>query len=575
VKEILLISALFFSFVIKESFAQTSMIAKSAEDDANKIALYKNRCEIIDSLLVNKEYNLGCYTNYHHYGPTSKRSRSAGPIKIANYNLLHPGTSKALFKDYAIVASIMDQYDVVAGLELLATVGRDEQNNQAVVQLLTTSQAQVEKLRQQKTKLKDIAKIKELDEKIAKLLVDTDKAYDLYRAPGYLRILQELKKLDPSWSLILSPRGDSALIGSVEELVGYYYRANKVSPANNPHCAEVAGVDSGAPVACFITLTKDFMGKDYLKHFARRPFMASFKANGKKFTLIATHVVFTYSGDAEAEKDLMQKTFEVETYKNLGQGINGANFARFAEVKNTLEFMNRFRERYKDEKIMFMGDMNLVSSNAYWPEILKSFPGGELLIKEETTLSPTRYMITMKETQGVANDYDHFILDKKAFSECNDGEVYNYYKEGIYKDIETRYIIRKEVVGDTLPKRNKTIDDINELEHMFAVRTTNEDNVIEGDIPPVDDPATVKLEYPLTPAGQSKMDRFAANFEKYLTNLMTVKNNEVVADDFQIKERVEGIRRRVFLRQLTNPFYYRFMQEVVSDHFPVALTCNF
>lgn len=574
-KEIFLISSILLAFIVKEGIAVAANAPKSAADDVDKIAYYQNRCETIGTIIVNKEYPLGCYSNYNHYGSATKKTHRNGPIKIANYNLLHPGTSKALFKDYALVASVMNQYDVVTGLELLTTVGRDELNNLAVVDLLVNSKDMVAKLREQKLKLKDPAKIKELDLKITKLIADTDTAYDLYRAPGYLKILQELKKLDPSWSLILSPRGDSALAGSVEELVGYYYRAATVSTAINPHCAATAGLNAGPAVACFITLTKEFMGKDVLKHFARRPFMASFKANGKKFTLVANHVVFTYSGDADAEKDLMMKTFGVETYKNLAQGINGANFARFAEVKNTLEFMNQYRLKYNDEKIMYMGDTNLVSNNPYWPEILKSFPGGELLINEPTTLSPSRYILSTKETNGVANDYDHFILDKKAFSECNDGEVYNYFNEGINKEIEKRYIIRKEVAGMKFKLTPQEKQELANLEKLNNEPLSADDNVVDGDIPPVDDPATVKLEYPLTTNGQSKMDKFAAQFEKYLTGLRTIKNNEVVPDDFQITERVEGLKRRVFLRQLTNPFYYRYMQEVLSDHFPVALTCNF
>ena len=221
---------------------------------------------------------------------------------------------------------------------------------------------------------------------------------------------------------------------------------------------------------------------------------------------------------------------------------------------------------------MFMADTNLISNNIFWPEILKAFPGGQLLITEPTTLSPTRYMSTGKETFGLANDYDHFILDKSTFSECNDGEVYNYYNENIYKDIESRYIIRKEVVG--LSKKNFNFNiQTYEAEHILGL--DSEDSIVEdGDIPPVDDPATIKLEYPLTPAGQSKMDKFVAGFDKYLTNLYTVKRNEVVQDDFQVQERLEGLKRRVFLRQLTNPYYYRFTQEILSDHFPVSITCK-
>ncbi|MEA9356905.1 hypothetical protein SHI21_11840 [Bacteriovorax sp. PP10] len=571
-KKFLLISSLLCISVVKANILDVPA-QKSPEDDAAKISEYQDRCEAIKALIVNKEYALDCYTNYNHYGPTSNAVRSTGALKIANYNLLHPGTSKALFKDYTLIAKIMNRYDIVAGLELLATVGRDEQNNRSVLELIQGSADMVTKLRQQKSKLKDSLKIQEMDVKIVKLINDTRTAYDLYRAPGYLRVLTELKKLDPSWALILSPRGDSALAGSVEELSGYFYRSNAATPTVNPHCKEVADTGGGTPYACLITLTEDFMGKDLAKHFARRPFMASFKAKGKTFTLVTSHMVFTYSGDEEAEKDLMQKTFGVDSYKELGGGINSTNFARYAEVKNTLTFMDLYRKKYKDNRIMFMADTNLISNNIYWPEILKAFPGGQLLINEPTTLSPARYMSNGKETNGVANDYDHFILDKTAFFECNDGEVYNYYNENIYKDIESRYVIRKETVG--LKKKNFNFNiETYEAEHVLGLDSEDSAIVEDGDIPPVDDPATIKLEYPLTPAGQSKMDKFVSGFDKYLTNLYTVKRNEVVGDEFQVQERLEGLKRRVFLRQLTNPYYYRFMQEVLSDHFPVAITCK-
>ena len=572
-REFYLITALLFSFATWAS--ETHL--KGAQDDADKISEYRERCETINTLIVKNSFKLGCFSNYNHYGPTSLPSRLTGAFKIANYNLLHPGTSKALFKDYGLVAKVMNQYDIVAGLELLATVGHDEQNNRAVLEFIRNSPAMLEKLRQQKAKIKNAIKLQEISFKIDKLLSDTREAYDLYRSPGYYKVLIELKKLDPSWSLILSPRGDAAIEGSVEELAGYYYRASAVTPAVNPHCQEVADADAGTPYACFITLTKDFMGKDLHQYFSRRPFMATFKAKNTIFTLVTSHIVFTYSGDEESQKNLLRDTFGNEDYKKLGPGINAANFARYAEVKNTLDFMNRFKTKYNDKKIMFMADMNLVSNNVFWPEVLKSLPGSELLVKEPSTLSPGRYLANGKETNGVANDYDHFILDKNEFKNCNDGEVYNYYKEGINKEIESRYVIRKEIVG--LTKKDFEPEYTNDLQKMLQIGssplTEEEQPILDGDIPPTDDPAPIKLEYPLTPAGQSKMDKFVSAFGKQLTAMKTVKNNEVVPDDFQITERLQGMNRRVFLRQLTNPYYFRFTQEVLSDHLPVALTCKF
>lgn len=538
-------------------------LTKSLEDDAVKIAQYQAKCEANETLVVDKAYEVGCFTNYNHYFPSKKIIKNSQSIRIANYNLLHPGTSKALFKDYGMVAKIINQYDIVSALELLAVVGRDEQNNRAVLEFIIDAPNVQAKLKAERLKLKDATKIQEIEIKIAKHYNDTRAAYDLYRAPGYLKILKELKKLDPSWALLLSPRGDSALVGSVEELTGYFYRGSTATPTINPHCKEYAEEGAGTPYACFINLTQSFMGRDLVQHFARRPFMASFKVNTTKFTLVTSHVVFTYSGDEDATKDLLKKTFSVESLDELGPGINLSNFARFAEVKNTLEFMERYKSKYKDPKIMFLSDMNLVSKNVFWPEVLKAFSGSELLITEASTLSPTRYLSTGKETNGIANDYDHFVLDKKSFPGCDNGEVYNYFQKGIIKEIEQKYVIRQEIVG----LRNKSFN--------FGPEAPIESEILEGDVPPVDDPATVKLEYPLTPKGQSKMDKFVMNFDKYLNSLQTIKNNQIVPDSFQVTERLDGLRRRVFLRQLTNPFYHRFMQEVLSDHFPVALTCRF
>lgn len=564
VKTLLSLVVLIASMIASAETVEEFVSTKTPEIDQAKIAEFQKRCENISSLVVKKAFKLDCFTNYNHYGPTSKKfPATSGNVKIANYNLLHPGTSKALFKDYALVAKIMNRYDIVAGLELLATVGHDEQNNKAVLAFLGSAPETLSKLLEEKASTTGFVRLQELNSRIDRLSNNIQKAYDLYRSPGYYKVLEELKKLDPSWSLILSPRGDSALSGSVEELVGFYYRASVATPAVNPHCKEVMGVGAGSPVACFISLDKKFMGKDLLQHFARRPFMASFKVGSDKLTLVTSHVVFTYSGNEALEKDLMMKTFGVENYKDLGKGINTSNFARYAEVKNTLDFMNRYRKKYNDRKIMFLADMNLVSNNAFWPEVLKALPGSEVLNDEGSTLSPARYTAKGEETNGVANDYDHFIMQTDDFSACSGTDVYNYYEEGIYGDIENRYVIREEVAGlsgDLLTRTN--------------VRWNEIKAPLEGDVPE-DDVEDVDYDYPLTSAGRAKMDKFTASTSRYLKGLYTIKRNEIVPDDFQIKERLDGLRKRVFLRQLTNPYYYRFMQEVLSDHFPVSISCKF
>ncbi len=536
---------------------------KNAADDKTKIEEYNQACQVIDTLLVRKQFKVDCFSNYQHFGPTTKtNSTSNGQIRIAGYNLLHPGTSKALFKDYNLVAKIMNQYDVVSALELLGTVGHDEVNNQAVLDFLRSSPQLQQELKNLKAKTADKDKKKEIEMRFQKLLADTKTAYTLYRAPGYFKVLTALKNLDPSWSLLLSPRGDSALAGSVEELVGFYYRANKVNPAINPHCNEFKDNRAGPAYACIINLSSSFMGKNFTQSYARRPFMASFTSGNMKFSLMSNHVVFTFSGDEEASKNLMKNVFGVETPAELGNGVNASNFARFAEVKISLSFMNKYRNKYNDKNIMFVSDTNLQASIPFWEEILKSFPGGSRLIDEPTTLSPTRYNSDMQETNGVANSYDHFVLDKSAFPSCSNGEVYNYFKYSIESDIEKTYMIRGLQANNTL--RLKSFTGFNEDVGVL----------VGGDVPPEDDTLPTKLDYPLTSAGQDRMNRIVTNFSNMLQRNLTVKKNEVVADDFLIQERIDGIKRRIFLNQLTNSFYYRFYQELLSDHFPVSITCK-
>jgi hypothetical protein len=222
--------------------------------------------------------------------------------------------------------------------------------------------------------------------------------------------------------------------------------------------------------------------------------------------------------------------------------------------------MNRFRKKYNDNNIMFVADTNLTANNAYWSEILKSFPGGSLLINEATTISPPRYSSDGKDTLGVASAYDHFVLDKSAFPSCDEGQVYNYYKSDIEADIEKVYMIRAPL---QIPFRNKMFEPFDDGGVLVG-----------GDIPSDDTPLPAKLDYPLTAAGQAKIDRWISLYTTQLNGTQTVKKNEVIADDFQVKERIDGFKRRVFMNQLTNAFFYRFYQEVLSDHFPVSITCK-
>lgn len=520
-----------------------SIKTKTVEDDQLKTNTSIKTCKTIDSLIVKKQFKIECFSNYQHYEPTTKSHQTKGHLKIAGYNLLHPGTSKSLFKDYSLVAKLMNNYDIVSGLEILGTIGHDEVNNKAVLELIDSGPKLLAELETQKTQTTNEEKIKEIELKLIKLKADIENASSLYRAPGYLKILTALKSLDPSWGLILSPRGDGAFAGAVEEMVGFFYRANSVTPITNPHCEEFKDDRGGIPYGCIINLGPKFMDKDYTNDFARRPFIASFKSGSLKFSLVSMHVVYTFSGNENEQKKILNDSFGVDSLDGLGQGITIDNFARFAEVKTTLHFMDRFRSKYDDKNIMLISDTNLTADIPYWEEALKNFSGGSLLLTDPSTLSPQRYNSNGVETMGVASSYDHFVFDKTSFPNCDDGEVYNYYKSDINNDIEKKYMIR--------PRKLPSAQD-----------KSGEEN------------APHALDYPLTNAGKEKMDQMVNAYALELKQEKTVKNNSIVDDNFQVKERIDDFKRRVFLNQLTNAFYYRFYQEILSDHFPVSITCK-
>lgn len=152
-------------------------------------------------------------------------------------------------------------------------------------------------------------------------------------------------------------------------------------------------------------------------------------------------------------------------------------------------------------------------------------------------------------------------MDKTTFPNCSNAEVYNYFQSPIISSINSLYTIRGLQFNGL---RLKKFDEINEDRGVL----------IGGDVPPEDDQIPTKLDYPLTSAGQSRMDSLVGNYNKYLQSLFTVKRNVVVSDDFLINDRTDGFKRRIFLNQLTNNFYYRYVQEILSDHFPISISCK-
>lgn len=525
--------------------------AVSDKEDFERRVFYKEKCREIKKYSVGTSFSVDCFHNYHHYNSKSHsynysatEALSRKQLKVAEYNLWHPGSLRSGFKDIPFVAKIMNRWDVIAATELLPVIGRDEENNNQVVDFLEEGP----KL------LSELEKTDGNEEQIKELKENIELAKKLYRAPGYLKILYELRKLDRTWSLILAPRGEASSPTHVQEMVGFYYRASVVKPKVNEHCDEFKTNYDGIAFACIPNLKKEFMGRDVRPVFSRRPFLANFESGNFDFTMITSHVIFTSPDEEDKMAEILMPSFGVKTYEDIGTGVTKETYARVAETKIILEFMNKLREYYYEEDIIYGGDMNLNYANNFWPDLMEELPGSKLFINAETTISQPRFLSSGTPTNGVSNDFDHFIFDTKKSHECmksskDTTEIHSYYKGSIYKYIKDEYLIRDpaEVVIDAI------------VEDIFGSEEDDDKD---------------EFDYSMIPGAKIKMEKKIDAYEKELKMLKTIKNGKVVWDDYRFKEKMSFYKRRVFTDQLRNRFYYRVYSELISDHFPISMSCK-
>jgi len=64
------------------------------------------------------------------------------------------------------------------------------------------------------------------------------------------------------------------------------------------------------------------------------------------------------------------------------------------------------------------------------------------------------------------------------------------------------------------------------------------------------------------------------NLEKKLNEVYTIKKGEIVKDNSKIALRLNYYKERVFMSQLRIRTFYRVYKEVISDHYPIKMTCS-
>ena len=452
-------------------------------------------------------------------------------VKISAFNVYQSGSTRTEYKDYTLVAKVMNNWDLVGVTELVPIIGIDDRHNQAIIDLLNKIEQEGlnPALGEEKSDNVEIT----IDQKVELL----KKQYEL---PGYVKILLELQKLDPSWSLLLQGDEEGAAGATVHELAGYFYRAKVVRPIQNEYCYQFFKDKRKIQdfSACQPFYSEKFYGKNIAELVSRRPYMASFISGKFDFTLLLSHIIYNSPSDEDLRKKILQAAFGVDDYSVIGQGVTAETYARFAEVYHLINFAEKMKSAYTEQDIVIMGDLNLESSNDYWNTLLSQFKGLRLKIEGETSLSKSRTRSDGSYTHGTANNFDHFIFNPKDISQCagdKNARIYNFLENSMSSYIDYHYVVR----GDD--------------EYL--------------------DPISDVIMYDYREGGEQKQNNFVTSYLAEIKKKYTVKNNRIVPRyDLALKR--DDLLRKLFSPQFYDRSYYRVYQEVLSDHLPIFMQCK-
>lgn len=505
---------------------------------------YHHECQTIKKLLSSKHFKISCADNYQHFNTDFSdfyhpgKSLKRGKVRIGSFNMDAPGMQRTRYRDFEILAYTIDnQWDVVSALELVPLLGPDYAHNRTISGYIKSAHMKLSNI---KTQLKELGRqiqshidkdlpYEQLEQQQINLrsqmrmaLRSLKKSRQLYRMPGYLKILQELRQLDRSWSLILTPYGQSIQADGVEELTGFYYRARRVKPIVNYFCQRYqVKVDinqkAEEPYACMPHWDKKFFGENSEEIRTNLPFIGSFESGKFDFSLIAFHNR-SEAGSAQSEKKL----------------------------KGILQFADVLHSTFNEKDILLMGDFNASSHDQQLRPLIP--PNFQLLINQPTVLTSARFHQDGKPTMGLSHDMDHFVVNKTTSHECTNriGELtaktVNFQRNNIGRYLNLKYLYR--------------VPNLDKNESGEYVLKKNKDSYVNG----------VNNHYSIN-------DQLNA-YRKMLSQRQTVKDDKITNDIEGIDSMVEGFQTRVFLSQKNDQTFYQYVLEVFSDHLPISLSCR-
>lgn len=324
-----------------------------------------------------------CTLNYTHYFSEKVTSVKRDKVRIGSFNLYHLGDNQPKLKNYNVVANIINQWDIVGAQEFMPLPGDYADSNARIFELLSKTGNNNDFVQK-------------------KLQVEV---------PGYLKLLNALRKLDPNWALILQPTAEGE--GTSGEMAGFFYRQSVVQLRDWSYCPVEKSTDlkSQRPtrnLACLVDIPEH-----QRKLISRRAFATYFRAGNFDFVGLTAHVRFR--GDKNPEAIATQKNEICANHVTpLKCKPTGDDLSRFYEVKAIADQIDTIQKQANDQDVIYMGDFNLELNKRTvptWNAVLKAAEGFKVYQDKPTTLS------TLKNS--LASNYDHFIFNPDVTKACS------------------------------------------------------------------------------------------------------------------------------------------------------------
>lgn len=461
---------------MKKIFTILALLCFSSASQAYRDSDIDNLNECMWNKKAVEEHNIdiSCNDLYHLYSAqnVAKTKRRPASVKLGAFNILGDGR----FKDYALTANIIKGFDLIAVSEMRHSTGREFESNMN----LSSSDLNFK---------------------------------EYYHKPGYLKLLLELRKVNSSWSMVVSPVGQS----ENEELLGFYFRSDRVQIQNSEYCKSynrklrekkdlvfAGGYDGpkfkrkaisshlNKSYACLLDIDK---GENDL---FRVPFSARFKiGTGFDFQMLSYHARFqspiAIGGACGFECLEKVNSYLNTTFHKEGSFLKTLDYTALRFLKKHIEFLSLT----KDSSYALHEEHGSVIKFKYSrPRVYNFLIEAKEVLKKNLSSSVDKVWSRSYKSEITKTDKDYILRNiTKLFSSLEDhesfkdfiaekGKIYKAFlkdvvNEGVFAETNKRYKIWTS--PEKLARFNEVSLILNEMEKVSSLEK-DKDVLLAGDL---------------------------------------------------------------------------------------------